>query len=86
MIDTKQETKDTSTTPCRICHEWERDMNGTLATLQRERQISKELLSSLQEVVRICEAMRYTAGLGRNQVERIEKAKATIAKATGRAA
>ena len=42
------------------------------------------LLTSLQEVVRICEALRYTAGLGKNQVERIERAKAAIAEATGR--
>lgn len=45
-----------------------------------------ELLASLQEVIRICEAMRYTAGLGRNQLERIERAKALIAGQKERAA
>lgn len=45
-----------------------------------------ELLVSLKSVTRICEAMRYTAGLGKTQMERIEKAKAVIAKAEGRAA
>ena len=60
-------------------------MNGTMNELQRERKTNADLLASLQDVVRICEAMRYTAGLGKNQVERIEKAKALIAGRNGRA-
>ena len=46
----------------------------------------ESLLTSLQEAIRICEAMRYTAGLGKNQLERIERAKATINEVTGRVA
>ena len=45
-----------------------------------------ELLDSLRDVTRIVEAMRYTAGLGKGQKERLEKARAVIAKATGKAA
>jgi hypothetical protein len=45
-----------------------------------------ELLNSLQEVVRICEEMRYIVGLGKNQLERIERAKSVIAEAKGLAA
>jgi hypothetical protein len=86
MTQIKHETKDTSTTPCRICREWERDMNGTTATLQKERQTSKDLLGSLEDVVRICKAMRFTVGLGKGQIERIERAEALIAKAKGNAA
>jgi len=40
-----------------------------------------ELLSALKEVVRYCEALRYTAGMGPNQLKRLENAKAIIAKA-----
>jgi hypothetical protein len=47
---------------------------------------SPALLNSLEEVVRICEAMRYTVGLGKNQLERIERAKAVVAEAKGLAA
>lgn len=39
------------------------------------------LLESLQDVIRICKAMRYTVGLGKNQLERIERAEAVIKKA-----
>lgn len=85
MTDTKHETTITSTN-CTACREYERGMKGTLAVLEHERQASKKLLDSLQEVVRICEAVRYTTGLGKNQLERVERAKAAIAEATGRAA
>ena len=84
MTDTKHNHPETST--CTACREWKRDMDGTVATLERERAISKQLLESLSDVIRICDAIRYTAGLGRNQLERIQKARAAIAKATGRAA
>lgn len=39
-----------------------------------------ELLEALGGMVRIVEAYRYTAGLGKNQVERHENAKALLAK------
>jgi hypothetical protein len=84
MNDTKHKTNNTSTN-CTACREWDRDMKGTLAVLQRERQATKKLLDSLQEVVRICEALRNTAGLGKTQLERIERAKTAITEATGRA-
>jgi hypothetical protein len=86
MTDINHESKAKSITPCPVCREWERDMNGTVATLQRERHASKELLSSLQEVVRICTAMRYAVGLSKSQIERIERAEAALAKAKGLAA
>ena len=85
MKHTKHETKSTSTT-CTACREWERDMNGTVATLEKARQMNRRLADSLAEVVRICEAMRYTAGLGKNQLERIARAKAAIAEAKASAA
>lgn len=36
-------------------------------------------LDSLRDMVRIVEAMRFTTGLGKNQVERLERAKAILA-------
>lgn len=45
---------------------------------------TQELLGALKDVTRIVEAMRFSAGLGRNQVERLDRAKALIAKAEGR--
>lgn len=35
-----------------------------------------ELSAALKDICRICEAVRYTAGLGRHQWERVEKARA----------
>lgn len=43
-----------------------------------------EMLDSLKDCVRMLEAVRYTAGLGKHQMERVERAKAAIAKAEGR--
>jgi hypothetical protein len=80
--DIKHETTSTSTA-CTACREWERDMKGTVAALQKERQTSKELLESLESVIRICEAMRFSTGLGKGQLERIETARGVIAKAKG---
>lgn len=45
---------------------------------------SPRLLKSLKGIVRICEAMRYTIALGKNQLERIESAKALIVELEGR--
>ncbi len=39
------------------------------------------LQTSLREMVRIVEAMRYTAGLGKHQAERLARAKALLPKA-----
>lgn len=85
MNDTKHETKPTSTA-CPACHEWERDMNVTLGALEQAQQMNRRLAESLTEVVRICEAMRYTACLGKNQLARIERAKAALTEAKGPAA
>lgn len=41
------------------------------------------LLASAKDITRILEAVRLTAGLGRGQIERLEKAKAVIAKTEG---
>lgn len=41
-----------------------------------------ELLEAAQGLVRIVEAMRYSITLGKTQIERLEHAKAAIAKAT----
>lgn len=35
-----------------------------------------ELSAAVMDLVRICEAVRYTSGLGRHQWERVEKARA----------
>lgn len=43
----------------------------------REEKVS----ASLREMVRIVEAMRLSAGLGKNQIERLERAKALLANA-----
>jgi hypothetical protein len=40
-----------------------------------------ELLPPLKDVVRILDAVRMSAGLGRSQVERLDKAKAAVAAA-----
>ena len=42
-----------------------------------------ELLSALKDVTRILEAVRYTAGLGKKQAERLEHARAALKKAEG---
>jgi len=39
-----------------------------------------DLLTSLKDVTRILDVVRYTAGLGKGQLERLERAKAVIAK------
>lgn len=43
-----------------------------------------DLLAALKDAARILEAVRFSAGLGKTQIERMERAKATIAKAEGR--
>lgn len=43
-----------------------------------------ELLEALRDTARILDAVRYSAGLGKNQLERLAKAKAAIAKAETR--
>lgn len=48
---------------------------------QKEALVS--LLATAKDVTRILEAIRLTAGLGRGQIERLEKAKAVIAKTEG---
>lgn len=40
-----------------------------------------DAIGSIQELARICEAVRYTAGLGKSQWDRVEKARAVAAKA-----
>lgn len=42
-----------------------------------------DMLKALKDVTRILEAVRYTAGIGNKQIERIEKARAVLDKATG---
>ncbi len=78
MTNTKHETNSPST-GCPVCREWQRDMDGTLATFNKVKQLNQQLAGSLVDVVRICEALRFTAGLGKNQMERIDRAKATLA-------
>jgi hypothetical protein len=39
-----------------------------------------EVLDCLKGLVRYCEAVRYTAGMGEHQLKRLEAAKALIAK------
>jgi hypothetical protein len=41
-----------------------------------------ELLEACKGLVRIADAVRYTAGLGKNQMARVDAARAAIAKAT----
>lgn len=45
------------------------------AALKIEREKNAEMRESLAGMVRIVEAMRYSAGLGKNQAERLERAK-----------
>lgn len=40
-----------------------------------------DMLRSLKDIVRICEAIRYTVGLGKGQLDRIDRAKAIIKRA-----
>lgn len=82
MTNLKHETTTTSTT-CTACREWERDMKGTVNTLEQARALNRRLAESLSDVVRICEALRYTAGLGKNQLERIEHAKTALVEVKG---
>ena len=42
-----------------------------------------ELVDSLKGMIRIVEAMRLSTGLGKNQMERLEKAKGLVAKHEG---
>ena len=43
-----------------------------------------DLLEALQGLVRYCEAVKYTAGMGENQLKRFEAAKVAILKATNK--
>lgn len=43
-----------------------------------------DLLEAVAGLIRLSEAIRHSVGLGKNQLERIERAKAAIAKAEGR--
>lgn len=43
-----------------------------------------ELLEELKSALRMLVAVRYTAGLGKAQWERVERAQALVAKAEGR--
>ena len=45
--------------------------------------LESELLESLRAVTNICKAVRYTVGLGKNQLERIANAEALTAKLSG---
>lgn len=52
-----------------------------MTTLDRIEQLScdrTKLLLRLKDLTRICDAVRYTAGLGKGQLERIEAAKKLI--------
>lgn len=40
-----------------------------------------EAIGSILDLARMCEAVRYTSGLGKNQWDRVEKARAVAAKA-----
>ena len=42
-----------------------------------------EVCDALADCLRMLEAVRYSAGLGKGQMERVAKAKAALAKATG---
>ena len=44
---------------------------------------SIDLLETLKDVTRMLEAVRLTVGLGRGQIDRLEKAQAVIAKSEG---
>lgn len=41
-----------------------------------------ELLAALKDVVRILEAMRFTVGLGKSQIIRLDAARAILGKAS----
>lgn len=45
------------------------------------REIIAELVAALQDTVRMLEAVRLSAGLGKSQIERLERARAALAKA-----
>lgn len=45
---------------------------------------SDEMLDALRDATRILNAVRYSAGLGKNQLERLTRAMAVIAKAEGK--
>ncbi|QEL19297.1 hypothetical protein [Limnoglobus roseus] len=47
-------------------------------------EMAPAMLESLQELTRIIEAFTYTTQLGRTQKKRLDRAKAAIAKATGK--
>lgn len=57
--------------------------NSFVRRVQEDPGIAVDLLSSLEEVTRILEAFSYTTQLGKSQRERLERAKALIAKANG---
>lgn len=42
-----------------------------------------ELLEALRGLARFCDAVRVQVGMGKHQIERLEKARAAIAKAVG---
>jgi len=50
------------------------------AKMERPAETS-EVLGSLKDLIRITEAVRYSAGLGKTQMERVERAKEVAARA-----
>ena len=52
------------------------EMDRRRAVIERLEDREVELVAALKDVCRICEAVRYTAGLGKHQWERVEKARA----------
>lgn len=52
----------------------EMDRRGRVIEQMEAREV--DLVAALKDICRICEAVRYTAGLGRHQWERVEKARA----------
>ncbi|MFO0906822.1 MAG: hypothetical protein U0835_00385 [Isosphaeraceae bacterium] len=63
-----------------VITEWERDMNGTLRTLEAERQNGTRLLEAREDALKTAEVERHPFRPWH------DKARAAIAEATGRAA
>lgn len=59
------------------------DREELLARIQGLEEMQSYLCQSLRNLVRYAEAVRYSAGMGKNQLERLELAKIVLAKARG---
>ena len=70
-------------TATRVCFMATPGSHGDPARIEADARLiaaAPEMVEALKDLARLCEAVRYSVGLGKSQLDRIEKAKSIIAK------